>query len=243
MSCSTCFPEALRHGDFQLVFPNIYFLVGEMKTVLMGANWQFSRNMTVVRDPSDNSLTILNSVRLDDNGLGKLDALGQVKRIVRLGSLHGRDDAFYKSRYQSADYWAAQGMPEEGGLKADHFLTAESKPMANCEVFLFEKTKLPEAIIKLNQEGGILIACDALQNWLKSDEFFSEESKTMMTGMGFFTPANLGPVWCKVNEPQKDDFERLKEVEFRHVLPGHGDPCTENAREQFHQRFNQVFGI
>ena len=43
-------PPALPHGKLEEVFPDVFFVTGMMKTVLMNADWQFSRNMTVVRE-------------------------------------------------------------------------------------------------------------------------------------------------------------------------------------------------
>lgn len=63
----------------------------------MNARHQFSRHMTAVREC--NALTLINSIRLDDAGLAQLDALGRVAHVVKIGSLHGRDDAFYKAHY------------------------------------------------------------------------------------------------------------------------------------------------
>jgi hypothetical protein len=70
-----------------------------METVLMNARRQFSRDMTVVRD--GNALTPINSIRLDGAGLAQLDALGRVAQVVKIGSLHGRDDAFYEAHLWS----------------------------------------------------------------------------------------------------------------------------------------------
>ena len=86
------FPPALSHGSIQEVFPDVFFISGAMETVLQDIDWRFSRNMTVVRDGE--RLIIVNSVRLSDEGLAALEKLGQVTDVVRLGSLHGRDDPF-----------------------------------------------------------------------------------------------------------------------------------------------------
>ena len=74
------FAPALPHGDIQEVFPDVFFVTGTMQTVLMGAHWHFSRNMTIVRDGTE--LTLINTVRLDDAGLAQLDALGTVKNVL-----------------------------------------------------------------------------------------------------------------------------------------------------------------
>lgn len=237
----TEFAPALPHGAIDEVWPGVWHVTGTMKTVLMGAHWHFSRNMTVVRD--GDALTLINTVRLDDAGLAALDALGRVAHVVRIGSLHGLDDAFYKQRY-GAICWALPGMPPAPGVEPDRLLEeGGAMPVADASVFIFRSTKLPEGILRLDREGGILVACDSLQNWLAPDAFFSEESKRMMTEMGFFQSANLGPVWMQVNSPQAEDFKRLRDVPFRHALCGHGSPLRDQAREAYRQRFAQVFGI
>lgn len=234
------FPPALPHGKLEEVFPDVFFVSGAMETVLQGMDWKFSRNMTVVREGE--RLIIINSVRLDDEGLAELDKLGKVTDVIRLGSLHGRDDPFYVDRYQ-AEYWAMPGMEHESGLKATRSLTEDPLPIADASVFEFRTTQIAEGIIRLDRAGGILIACDALQNWLTPDEFFSESSKELMTNMGFFTPANLGPVWVQAASPSGDDFARLKELDFQHALCGHGEPLRDTAHENYSATINRIFGI
>jgi hypothetical protein len=234
------FPPALPHGHLQEVFPDIFFVTGAMETVLMNAPFQFSRNMTVVRD--GNTLTLINSVRLDSGGLAELDALGHVTNVVKIGSLHGRDDAFYKA-YYGATFWAAPGMVHEYGLLADRELGAgDAVPFAGCSVFGFRSTKMPECILHIDRAGGILVACDALQNLIAPDEYFSDQSCQRMQEMGFFQPANIGPVWLQLNEPKAQDFIRLRELPFRHALCGHGPPVRDTAKEAYTARFQHVFG-
>jgi len=62
-----------------------------------------------------------------------------------------------------------------------------------------------------------------------------------MTGMGFFTPANVGPVWLQAAEPEAADFSRLKALSFKHALCGHGEPLRDNAHEAFSATFNRLF--
>ena len=63
--------EAMGHGKIEEVLNNVFFVTGTMKNEFFGSMWQFSRNMIIVRE--DDKLTLLNSVRLDDNGLAELD--------------------------------------------------------------------------------------------------------------------------------------------------------------------------
>lgn len=233
------FPPALSHGTIEEVFPDVFFVSGAMETVLQEIDWKFSRNMTVVRDGE--RLIIVNSVRLSEEGLAELDRLGRVTDVVRLGSLHGRDDPFYVDRYK-AEYWAMPGMEHETGLKATRTLDGPL-PISDASVFEFSTTQIPEGILHLDRVGGILIACDALQNWLAPDEYFSDSSRELMQKMGFFTPANLGPVWVQAASPAGDDFTRLKELSFKHALCGHGEPLRDTAHEDYLATFNRLFGV
>lgn len=234
------FPAAQPAGEIKEIFPDVFFVTGTMKTELMGAHWHFSRNMTIVRHGDE--LTLINSVRLDEAGLAKLEALGKVKNLVKIGSLHGEDDPFYKARYNPV-FWAMPGMQHKLGLVADKALCAGGEmPFPGCSIFEFQTTKLPECILRIDREGGILVACDSLQNWVSDDEFFSDESRAMMKQMGFFQPANFGPVWMQVCEPKADDFVRLFEIPFRHTLCGHGLPLLNTAYEDYRQRAQSVFG-
>ncbi|NMG33760.1 hypothetical protein GRF61_04765 [Azoarcus sp. TTM-91] len=234
------FPPVLAHGGLQEVFPGVFFVSGAMETVLHGCDWCFSRNMTVVRE--DDRLVLFNSVRLGEEGLAALDRLGRVTDVVCLGALHGRDDPFYVSRY-GARYWRVGGGAHESGLEAHHRLEAGGPlPVSGATLFEFSTTRLPEAILLLEREGGIAIACDALQNWLAPDEYFSDASRQLMQDMGFFTPANFGPVWMQAAVPQAADFSRLAQHSFRHALCGHGEPLRDSADSDFRARFEQVFG-
>jgi len=235
------FPPALPHGSLEEVFPDLFFVSGAMETVLQDMEWRFSRNMTVVRDGE--RLIIVNSVRLDDARLAALDRLGRVTDVIRLGSLHGRDDPFYVERY-GAEYWAMPGMEHETGLPATRLLTPDGPlPISDASLFEFRTTRVPEGILRLDRAGGILIACDALQNWLTPDEYFSDASRELMQKMGFFTRANLGPVWVQRAAPAGEDFTRLKALSFRHALCGHGAPLCDTAHEEFTATINRMFGV
>jgi len=231
--------EALPHGRIEEVFPDVFFVTGAMKAEFFGSPWQFGRNMTIVREGDE--LTLINSVRLDDAGLTTLDALGKVANVVRIGALHGRDDAFYVDRAK-AKYWSLRGAPD-AGCKVDEELSAAALPLRNASLFSFEHTKLPECILRLDREGGIIVACDALQNWAEPDPFIDPATAAKMQGMGFFTPANVGVAWKQLNEPKAADFARLKEISFKHALCGHGAPLRDTAQAGYHATFKRVFDV
>ncbi|NRB20807.1 MAG: hypothetical protein HRU33_25565 [Rhodobacteraceae bacterium] len=134
------FPPQLPHGEFQEIFPDIFFLTGQIK-VESDPISEFSRNMVVIRDGMD--LTLVNSIRLNSAGLAALDHLGTVKAIVRLGGFHGRDDAFYLNRNQ-ADLWTPEGMTFTRGEKTDQFLVdGRDGPIPGSSAFVFDTPELP----------------------------------------------------------------------------------------------------
>ncbi len=230
---------AMPHGPIQEVFPDVFFVTGTMRNEFFGAMWQFSRNMTIVRDGGD--LTLVNTVRLGDAGLAALEKLGTVKNVVRIGDMHGVDDRFYVERYR-AKYWAVAGMKTEGVTITNTLTDGGATPFSKCSVFTFTTTQRPECILRLDREGGIMIACDSLQNWVGPDEFFDDESVAKMRDIGFFTPNNLGLAWLQGSQPQAEDFKRLKDVRFRHALCGHGAPARDSM-DAYHATFNRFFQV
>lgn len=108
------------HGEIREIFKDVFFVTGTNKIHHEGVEIQTSRNMVIIRSGSE--LTLINTVRLDDEGLRKLDSLGNVAHILRIGAFHGRDDAFYRSEYPSSLLWTLKGMIYESGLKPDRDL-------------------------------------------------------------------------------------------------------------------------
>lgn len=235
------YQDALPHGKIEEVFKNVFFVTGSMKNEFFGSMWQFSRNMTIVLE--DGKLSIINSVRLNEEGLAELEKLGKITNVVRIGDMHGVDDPFYVDRYK-AKFWALPGMKIQEGLKVDHELVENGEmPFGTSSFFNFETVKRPEGIIRLDQDGGIMIACDSLQNWIEPDEFFGAETIETMKKMDFFVKANLGLAWLHESQPQAEDFVRLKEIRFEHALCGHGYPFISNAMSQYHQTFKKFFKV
>jgi hypothetical protein len=195
--------------------------------------------MTIIRD--GDSLTLVNTIRLDKNGLARLDRLGTVKNIVKLGSFHGRDDAFYLDRY-GATLWAPAEMEHERGVKTGADLApGQPGPCPDALVFSFETSSVPEVILCLERQGGILVSCDSLQNWDGPDVYFDEASAVMLEKQGFFQPANIGPGWRNAAKPERSDFTRLIELKFRHLLSAHGKPLLNDAHQAVSATIQKVY--
>jgi hypothetical protein len=233
------FPEKLPHGDLTEVCVDVFFVKGQTRPNFGGNPLQFSRSMTIVREGSD--LHVFNTLRLDENGLAALDALGTVKTVTKVGSFHGRDDAFYLDRYGAA-FWAPEGTPHERGLVTGKILDpAKAGPVSGSSVFLFKTAAHPEAIVRIAHSGGCLITCDSVQNMIEPDEHFDAASAKAMAGMGFFRKANIGPGWLNASKPQRSDFDALLELEFDNLLSAHGDPLLGGAKTAIAASVDLVF--
>lgn len=82
-------PFQAPHGPITEVFPDIFQVRG---TSNMGP-MRITRNMTIVRHKG--ALTLINTVRLSDEGLRELEALGRIENVMKVAGLHGIDDPFY----------------------------------------------------------------------------------------------------------------------------------------------------
>ena len=228
------------HDALIEVFSDIHMVTGCNTSEYNGVTYSFGRNMIVVRE--DDRLCLINTVRLDDAELKRLDALGRVTDILRIGSYHGYDDAFYLDRYQ-ARLWELEGMPSENSRQPSHLMTQSSAlPQADMSLFQFSSAKLPEGLIYLNRHGGIIITCDSLHNWETTDRFFDEPSAKIMTEAGFIGPANIGVGWKRTCEGLEQDFDRLqRQFSYRHLISAHGTVRRDDAYERVGDTVRQEF--
>lgn len=235
------FSPAWPHGEIREILQDVFFLTGTNKTHYNGIDIQTSRNMTIIRNGLE--LTLVNTVRLNEAGLEKLDLLGDVTHIVRIGAFHGRDDAFYRSQYKNAQLWTLKGMGYENGLKPDReLIPGSAMPFPGCSLFAFETSALPEGILHIERDGGILISCDSIQNITSTDEFYSLDTAQSFKDQGLVRPANISPIWLGAMHVNAVDFYRLLKVRtFCHLLTAHGEPLLGSAFEQITATIKRTF--
>lgn len=231
------YPQALPHLDIEELFDDVFLVHGTMKPNRLIS---FGRNMIVVRHGDE--LTLINTVRLCDDGLRQLEALGTVAHVMKLGFFHDRDDPFYVDRYR-AKFWALPGHRHNLGLRADVEMTEDTElPIPGAQMFFFRSTRKPESIVHLDRGGGALILCDALQNWPEPGFGCNRMGRTLMRPLKFFRPANIGPIWLRIMKPDESEFTRLQELPYRHMVGAHGQPLMDTAHEEFDASFKRRFG-
>lgn len=233
------FPEQLPHGEIQEIFPDVFFVVGQSKFENQGNVVQFSRSMTIIRD--GHSLTLVNTLRLDDEGLNALDKLGKVENIIRVAANHGRDDAYYSDRYD-APVWALESTQQDRPLKKQATLVAGNHgPVEGATVVAFESIPASEAVLFLQRNGGMVVSGDSLQNMTNANEFFDEPSKEIFAKGGFFKRGNIGPAWRAKLQPDRKDFENILGLPFKHLLPAHGGPLLNEAHQVITNTVEEIY--
>ena len=210
------FPPPLAHGDLEEIYPDVFFVTGMSEAELPGEGLPVqSQHDGGARGQVTHARQHL-CASTPPAWSGSTRS-AKVENVVRIGAFHGRDDAFYADRYH-APLWALPGTKDEHGATIDKTLSAGSLPLGHCKLFAFETPKAPEAILLLERNGGILVSCDSLQNWLGGDRFFDDESTKMMGEFGFFKAANVGPAWKRQADPKAADFAALKSLSARRLL-------------------------
>ena len=250
-------PPASPHGGIQQVFSDIYYVKGTSSLTVTPpvVSMCFSRNMTIVVQQQqdgddDDELILINTVRLDESGLEELDKLGKVKHVIRIGAWHGIDDAFYKDKYGATiwsvekNYFVGFEKDAEPYMVADKIISQDSKlPLKDASIHIIESSTPKEGLLLLTArpEGNVVVSGDCLQNWAKSDEYFSLFGRFMMWMAGFLKPHNIGIGWYNASKPKKEEVkEKALGLDYEHVIPGHGEPCIGGATKKYEKAVNAL---
>ena len=268
---------ASRHGNIEQLTDDVFFVRGRMPTtpkrpLFARIFLHFSRTMTIIRHQNNQGeyeLTLLNTIRLNDAVLAQLEALGTVKNIVRLGSFHGIDDAFYVQHYD-AEYWIVDGMKSAEGLETTPRLLSETSahgtPIPGARIFIFTDIAYPEAVYILpsnESRPGVAISTDSIQNhtsiWDIDNSLFVSLA---IWRIGLLGKARLGPIWLREQTPRdaetdpkqnrqqtivsffRPKFERLvSDFDFDILVSGHGWPIRSNAKSAVRDSMNTQLAI
>lgn len=211
---------AYPHDAIAEIAPDIFMVRGSLK---MNPVMRISRNMAIVRH--EGHLTLVNPIRLNSEGEARLNDLGKVRHIFRLGCFHGIDEPYYMDRY-NPEFWCQAGGTIYPEPKIDHELTETTElPLPDAQLFCFRRTLQPESALLLSSGKGLLLTCDAIQHYgdYSNNNWFA---RMMMPLIGFPRTTVLGPFWMKLvtkeNDSLKDEFDRLLEWQFDTLLSAHG---------------------
>ena len=229
-------------GGIQQTFDDVWWAWGTTK-FMPGA--MIPRNMTIVREGED--LVVIHPVLLPDAMQKEVEALGEVKHIVRLGDFHGMDDKLYVERY-APTVWAPPGATPRDGVKVDHELKGgDELPLKDATLIDFTESLAPETVLHAPRHGGIIFTCDSVQNHGTKAPGTTFLGGLMMKVMGMKGPACIGRGWVKFCQPKEGPgfgpkFRELLELEFRHMMPAHGLPLKEVARDELRKSVSELYG-
>ena len=227
-------------GRLEEVFPDVWWAWG---TTRFAPGILFPRSMAIVRERGE--LVVFHPVLMPAAEQARIEALGPIKHIVRLGAFHGMDDPAYVTRYAPTT-WAPPGVDLAPGMKTDRELRPGGPlPLAGATLVSFDSSRTPESALHLPRHGGILFACDSVQNW-ETTRGCSFLGAVMSRLMGFRGRACIGPGWRRLSEPRdgqgfRPTFEEILALEFRHALGGHGPPMKDSAREDLRAQVRRLY--
>jgi hypothetical protein len=207
---------------------------------------RITRNMAVVRHADE--LTLINAVRMNEGGLQALDALGEVKRVMRLGPFHGRDDGFYVERYGAQMWGLAEGTTYTQPPIDQTMHEGEALPFPHARLFVFDHMVEPEGVILLEQGPGILLTVDSIQSYSTPPHMphTSKLARLLLPLRGFPDRTIIGPVWMQTvvtdRAGMRQEFQRLLQLEFDQLLSGHGVFLQSGAKAEVQAAFDTMFG-
>ncbi|MXW48680.1 MAG: hypothetical protein F4X81_10090 [Gammaproteobacteria bacterium] len=225
------------HGPVETVTDRLAFVRGSMR---MNALLRISRNMAILRD--EDGLTLVNPIRLTASGEEALARLGPVRRILRLGAMHGIDDPYYKARF-GAELWGEARGTIYPNPPVDRDIAGEF-PLPEATLFRFERTQQPEAALLVPGTPSVLLTCDAIQHY--GDYTYNNRMARMaMPFIGFPKTTVVGPIWLKRMTPPgaslQSEFERLLELDFDALLSAHGTFLNHDAKASVRRAVARAF--
>ena len=236
------YPDALPHDPIRQIAEDLYVVHGSVRMLPVAS---ITRNMAIVHHQGQ--LTLINAVRMDEAGLRDLEALGEIRHVLRLGPLHGMDDPFYVDRYQ-ANFWSFEGGTTYAGPAITNpLLEGGELPFPNAKLFAFNHLKQPEGAILLERTTGVLLTCDSVQSYSTPPHMPHTAwlTRLVLPFLGFPNKTIIGPIWLKRMAKDRDgvrrEFDRLLALEFDQLLSAHGTFVSKNAHTELEQAFKAAF--
>ena len=232
-------PPVYPHDPIEEIQPEVFMVRGAIR---MNALLRITRNMAIVRH--DGELTLVDPIRLSAVEEKRLEALGSVKRILRLGPFHGVDDAYYAHRY-GAELWAPGASTAHPEPKPS-LVWDESTPLPfpDARLFRFAGLKQAEGALLLSRGKGLLITCDSIQHY--GDYSHNNlPARIVMPFVGFPRTTLVGPIWLKLMTPPgaslEGEFRRLLGLDFDQLLTGHGTFLASGAHAACERAVDRAF--
>lgn len=236
------YPEALPHDPPKQIADDLFVVYGSVQLFPL---MRITRNMVVVRD--EGQLTLINPVRMDEDGLRSLEELGEIRDVLRLGPFHGLDDPFYVDRYK-ANFWSFEGGTTYTEPAITHTLVEGGElPFSKASLFAFSGLNEPEGAILLQRSPNVLLTCDAVQSYSTPPHmpYTGWFAKLLMPLVGFPNKTIIGPIWLQKLAKDQDgiqaEFKRLLSLDFDQLIAAHGTFVEKGAHAELEGAFEKAF--
>ncbi|NKB98765.1 MAG: hypothetical protein GKR90_09775 [Pseudomonadales bacterium] len=236
------YPEALPHSLPEEISSGIFVVYGSVQANALA---RFSRNMVVVQDGND--LTLINPVRMSEEGLEALESLGEIKHILRLAPFHGMDDPFYSDRYQPTFWSFTDGANFQEPAIDQTLQEGGALPFPGAELFVFNCMNQTEGVIYFNRSPGLLVTGDGIQSYATPPHYPHTNlfAKIVLPLIGFPKQTLIGPVWVKRLVSDRDgikrEFERLLDLDFDQLIAAHGTFLKQDAHAEVEAAVKKMF--
>ena len=227
------------HGEVEEIGQDIFMVRGSIK---MNPIVRITRNMVLVREGAEVSL--INPVRVNDAVLGQISGLGKISHVIRTGAFHGVDDPFYVDTF-GATMWAQPGGTTYRTPSIDKEIDESTAlPFSRATVVTFKFTKQPECVLHIADGSGLLITCDAIQNY--GDYSYNNlPARILMPFIGFPKETIVGPIWTKLMSTERgsieDDLRQILALEFDRLMSAHGTYLASGAKVAVERAIEKAF--
>lgn len=236
------------HGSLERVSEDVYIVPGSYR---MAPGLRVSLTMVVVRrgNGNDKELTIVNSMRVNADVEDEIKKLGDIKHVVRICSNHGASDEYYVDTYGATYHDLPDAATTEGATKgpsATSFLEDGKAPpsIPDAKLVFLKNLKMPDAVLYLPDDGGMLVAGDFVQNGDTSPHDSFVMRRVVGPLLGFNTGClTTPPPFFKFYGKGEDVYVNVPivmEMEFDTIICAHGPIVKGGAKEKLREGFAKV---
>jgi hypothetical protein len=222
--------KVLSHGALRELSDNVWHVSGALPGMSL------ERHMTVIRR-GDGGLIIHNAIALDEDGMKKLEGLGQPKLIVVPNGYHRLDAPNFKRRYPDAKVICPAGVRAKVEQVVPVDLTYDKYSEDGDVSFEhLDGVAEREGVVSVKSaQGGTLVFNDVLFNVPRLPGVEGAVMRVLGSTGGPKVTRIFRLFVMKDRAALREHLLRLAKRNVRRIVPGHGEVISEAAAETLEQ--------
>lgn len=234
--------EMQKYGPIEKLAENVFYVDGEWY------DSPFKRRMTIIKLKSG-GLILHSAIRMKDEDLDKLMALGPVEAVVIPNIFHTSDAKFYANRFPNAKVYAPfkyKEKSEKRGLRLSGYLEQNWPYTSEIKCISFLNTLASESLF-LHLESKTLIVTDMIFNMHEDD--FKNPMERLFLGKwnGLFeglVPSRITKFLAARSKSEvMRTLKELSQFDFENVIMSHGKIVTSGAKKIFFSGYAKRYGF